>query len=241
MRKGATSKPIPIGQPRPLVADDLERLKEPRYVAQAPQRLRDSHHMIARLAASGLRPFEIAQKTTYSSVRIVQLLASPAMEELVAQYRKKVDEAFEENTDQFFSLITSNMLAAERHIADHIAELDEKGELLPVRTALAISRDAADRTGYGKIQTNINKNVDFAAALERAIARSGKQIEGTIAQPGADLPRVGAPPSSPRTLSVVEPQVTPVLEQQPAAKTTHPPTPTRPAAAQPQPLIRRRA
>jgi hypothetical protein len=185
MRKGAVPAPIPIGQPIPMVATDLERFREQRYVASTPQKLRDSHHMIARLAASGLRTYEIEERTGYSYVRIRDLLASPAMEELIAQYRKKVDEAFVQSQDQFFTLATRNMLAAERHIADHIAELDETGELLPVRTALAISRDAADRFGYGKKTQNLNINVDFAAQLERAIARSGKGpvLDGAPAQP----------------------------------------------------------
>ena len=174
MRKGATQQPIPIGQPTPLAAKDLERLKDPRFVATSPQTLRDSHHMIARLAAMGLRIFQIAERTGYSYQRVRALLDSPAMEELVAQYRRKVDEEFVEGADAFFSLATQNMLAAERHIADHIAELDQTGELLPVRTALAISRDAADRFGYGKKTQNLNINVDFAAQLERAIQRSGK-------------------------------------------------------------------
>ena len=204
MRKGAVPSPIPIGQPTPLAAKDLERLKDPRFVASTPQKLRDSHHMVARLTAAGNKPGEVAIATGYSRERITALLSSPAMEELVAQYRLKVDEAFVENQDTFFALATQNMLAAERHISDHIAELEETGELLPVRTALAISRDAADRFGYGKKTQNLNINVDFAAQLERAIQRSGKTIEGTT-QPAVasqrraepPLPRVGPQPRSP--------------------------------------------
>jgi hypothetical protein len=192
MKKGAIAKPIPIGEWVPLIAADLERLKEQRYVPSTPQKLRDSHHMIARLRASGLRGFQIAERMGYSSVRVNDLLNSPAMEELVAQYRLKVDEAFVENQDAFFEVATRNMMAAERHIADHIAELDETGELLPVRTALAISRDAADRFGYGKKSQQTNINVDFASALEKAIARSGKVIEGSSSAsqnpPGAHSP-----------------------------------------------------
>lgn len=238
MRKGAIPQPIPIGQPTALVAADLERLKQPRFVASTPQKLRDSHHMIARLAAAGLRPFEIEQKTTYSRVRIIQLLASPAMEELVAQYRKKVDDTFVESVDKYVELATGNMLAAERHIADRIAELDEQGELLEVRTALAISRDAADRFGYGKKSQVTNLNVDFAAQLERAIARSGKQIEGTTAQPSSYLQQAGVPPSFPRTSSVPVPAAN--VRQLATAQSSRP-TQTQQPAAQAQPLIRRRA
>jgi len=206
MHKGATAKPIPIGQPEPLIAADLERLKEQRYTPSTPQKLRDSHHMIARLSASGLRGYQIAERMGYSSVRVNDLLNSPAMEELVAKYRAKVDEAFVENVDGFFEIATRNMLAAERHIADHISDLDEAGELLPVRTALAISRDAADRFGYGKKSQQTNINVDFASALEKAIARSGKVIEGTSAQPTTSR---ASPPPLPRSEARVSPDVSP--------------------------------
>jgi len=238
MHNGPLAKPIPIGQPIPLVASDLERLKKPRFVPQSPQTIRDSHHMIARLAAAGLRHDDIAQRTGYSRIRVQSLLASPAMDELVAQYRKKIDEAFVENIDAFFSLATQNMIAAERHIADQIAELDEKGELLPVRTALAISRDAADRFGYGKKTQNLNINVDFAAQLERAIARSGKTLEGNATEVASTTQHEARsiPSRSPRPTST-EPAIHRQLE---AASSRTMPSNTRSLGTQ-SPLLRRRA
>ena len=173
MRNGPTPN-IPIGEPRALVASDLERLREPRFVATSPQKLRESHHMIARFAALGLDNTEVGTRTGYSRERVGVLLDSPAMKELVAKYRAKIDETYVKQVDTFFELATGNMLAAERHIADTIAELDEQNELLPVRTALAISRDAADRFGFGKHTSQTNTNINFAAKLEAAIARSGK-------------------------------------------------------------------
>jgi len=214
MHRGAVSAPIPIGQPRALTAPDLERLRETRFVATSPQKLRDSHHMVARLTAAGNTPIEVAHLTGYSRERVTVLVNSPMMKELIAQYRQKVDQAFVENQDAFFAMATANMLAAERHIADQIAELDEAGELLPIRTALAISRDAADRFGYGKKTQNLNINVDFAAQLERAIARSGKQIDGSVAQPAP-----GSPPSARRAVGLA-----------PASQ---------PSAAPPQRILRR--
>lgn len=179
MQKGAIAQPIPIGQPTALVASDLERLRDTRYVASSPQKLRDSHHMIARLAATGLRPNKIAEQTGYSYQRVRDLLDSPAMQELVAKYRLRVDESFIENTDEFFSAATSNMLIAERMIADTLAEADASGELPSLRTLDAISQGRADRFGYPKKTHQTNVNIDFAAQLEKAIARSGKTIEGT--------------------------------------------------------------
>lgn len=216
MKRGAVAQPIPIGQPVPLTAPDLERLKQPRYVASTPQKLRDSHHMIARLSASGLRGFQIAERMGYSNVRVNDLLNSPAMQELVAQYRLKVDEAFVENVDEFFSAATSNMLLAERMISDTLAEADSSGELPSLRTLDAISQGRADRFGYPKKTHNLNVNLDLADQLEKAIARSKKgPTLNSVAEPGEV--RQLAPASSLR------------------------PYPTQEPTAQPQPLLRRRA
>lgn len=201
LRNGPTPKPIPLaGAPTPLVAADLERLKQPRHVPQAPQRIRDSHHMMARLSAAGLNHKEVAERLGYSRERVQVIVNAPAMQELIATYRAKIDERFEEQIDAFIELSTRNMMAAQRHIADHISDLDDAGELLPVRVALAISSDSADRVGYGKHSTQTNLNVDFAAQLEKAIARSGKGpvLESRPVQPVASTAQTPAALSPPR-------------------------------------------
>src|SRR6266705_2514035 len=60
----------------------------------------------------------------------------------------------------------------QRMLLEEYEELDERGERPPIRTMLAVNADYADRTGFGKRQTNVNINVDFAAQLDRAIKRS---------------------------------------------------------------------
>lgn len=198
MRKGPQA-PLPlIFQPRELRREDLARLQGDRGVLGIPQKLRESHHRVARLAATGMMNKEIAERTGYSTARIATLINSPAMKELIATYRQKIDEAFFASQDEYYELATANMLAAERHIRDHIDQADENDELIPLNMALKISRDAADRFGYGKHQTNTNLNVDFAKMLENAIARSRasrepaspRVIEGssveTPALPGSD-------------------------------------------------------
>lgn len=179
MKRGPspTLKPVPIGAPVPLRREDLELLHQGNRSQASIKRLRASHHKIARLAARGLDNKAIAAYTGYTRERVGQLVNSPAMRELIAVYAEKVQEKEDEALDAYIALKTENMMAAERHIHDHIAELDEAGELLPVKTALAISADGADRTGYGKRETRVNVNVDLAAALERAIKRSGKEIK----------------------------------------------------------------
>lgn len=190
---------VRVGEPRPLTRDDVNSLSKKREHVGIPAKLRESHHMVARLVASGARNKIIAEHTGYSDMRIAQLRQSPAFQQLVSTYKAMIDGEFLEEADAYAKLAFGNMIAAERHIADHLADADEMGELIPIKTALAISRDAADRFGYGKRQTNLNVNVDFAAKLEDAIRRSGKLIDSapggsTISPP---LAPAQAPSSSP--------------------------------------------
>lgn len=178
-----------------------------------PAKLRESHHSVARLLALGMSHQDAADRTGYSYNRIQQLSEAPAMKELVAKYRSKLDDSFALSADEYHTLLFSNMVAAERHISDQIAELDEVGELLPISKALAIARDGADRLGYGKKrESTVNINLDFAARLEGAIARSGKVIDvsrsdstgaASRSNPVGSLPRVEASrsASAPQALS----------------------------------------
>lgn len=163
---------------RELTRDDLACLRDKRTTSII-SRFRDPHHRVARLAATGLRPAELAEKCGFSLARIYVFLSDPAFQDLVSSYRRKVDEGFVESQDEYYTLATSNMVKAERQLAEKLDKADEEGELLPVRDLLAISRDAADRFGYGKKTTNLNINVDFAKRLEQARQRSGRQTSAT--------------------------------------------------------------
>lgn len=180
MKHGPAADPIYIGEPKPLARSDLDQLKERgRTPTNTIKRIRDSHHMIARLTAMGLKPGVVADRMGMTRERVTQLAASPAMIELIAIYRQKVDERFSENADAFFEVASRNMMAAQRHIADRFSELDDEGELMPLREALAVAADSADRVGYGKLATKVNINTDFASQLERAIKRSAKVVDVT--------------------------------------------------------------
>lgn len=187
---------------RPLTRDDLALLidkrmgEDGRPIIGVVRRFRDTHHRIARLFASGLRIGEVVERSGYSYPRVKTLADDPAFQELIAKYREKVDEAFVQNADAFYEVATSNMLKAEVQLAEHLDRAEEEGELLPAKTLIAISRDAADRFGYGKRQTNLNVNADFASLLERAILRSGKTIEGGLASDPQSPPRTGTAPAT---------------------------------------------
>ena len=158
---------------RPMVESDLEYLRQP-SVGIRVKTIRESHHKIARLIASGLPLYEVAEQTGYSYIRVTTLSKDPSIMELVANYRNLLTEDWRETQSTFQALAMHNMVAAERQLADKIDAADAADELLPTRELLAISSDRMDRFGYGKKNMNVNVNVDFAAKLEAAIARTKK-------------------------------------------------------------------
>lgn len=170
-----------------LTREDLGALRQKRQLPVVT-RLRDPHHLLARLLASGLRQAEAAYRAGYSVARVVQLEADPTFRELIQSYRAQVTEAFAEQTETFVALATGNMLKAERMIAEKLEAAEEGEAEVPLKTLLSISRDAADRLGHGKKTTSVNVNVDFAGKLERARTRS-KTIDGTTGPARGD----GAP------------------------------------------------
>lgn len=191
-----------LGPPRPLTKEDLALLTEKRDTDSKPvvQRFRDSHHMVARLFAMGLRPSQISQRVGYSINRLATFQKNPAFDALVQHYRELVNEAYKEEADSFMEMATSNMRKAERILADRLdASEDEDGDQLSVPQLVAITSDRMDRFGYGKHSTNLNVNVDFASRLEKARARSMKVIASsgagtnTPTQPVLEAPRALVP------------------------------------------------
>lgn len=169
-----------LGQGRPKKSPAILAVREltaadlltPKGRAPAVKVLRDSHHMVARLVAMGLRSGEVAERTGYSLVRISILKADPAFLDLVASYRADVNEAWRTETNEYFSTVAHNRTMSARLINDTLAEADV-GDI-PLNQLVAIHADSADRTGYPKLKAALNVNLDFASQLDQAIERSKK-------------------------------------------------------------------
>lgn len=191
-------RPMKIESLRVITRDDLPRLVQKRnYISEGPQKLRESHHWIARLLAMGKLTYrDIAKHTGYSESRIGVLAATPAMKELVAKYHDKFDHSFMEVVQDFGAIATANLVHAERMLRDRLHEADEEGETIPVRDLIAIVSDRADRFGYNKKTTNVNINVELAGKMEGLRRRDAKVINGTAVpelKTLGDTPRVVLP------------------------------------------------
>ena len=153
-------------------------------MSEAPSviQYRDSHHRIAQMFAMGCTPSMIRRQTGISIRRLSLLSADPTFNELIAGYTQRAEAKLELAQDAFMDTAISNMLRAELQIADHLDQSEETGELMPVNILDKISQGRADRFGYSKHST-MRVEHDFATALDKAIARSGKgeamrEIEG---------------------------------------------------------------
>jgi len=241
LHRGKISTKPEILSVRPLTREDLALVMEKRVgedgrpIQGAVRRFRDPHHRVARLFAAGLRIQEVADRSGYSYQRVHTLSTDPAFQELIAKYREKVDASFVANVDEFYDLATSNMRKAETMIAERLEAAEEEDIDIPLKTLVDISGDRMDRFGYGKRQTNLNVNADFASLLEKAIARSGKTIEAVV-NPSSRL----APPRESLPLASEE---SPIEAQAPPQSPERPLRPNVPVAQGPQSadVIRRRA
>src|SRR5215467_6225029 len=88
--RGRPPKRPAISHVRELSLADLAGLK--RAKPNPIKRFRDSHHLMARLFASGLRVSEVAELTGYSISRVSIFHNDPAFQNLVASFRKVEDE-----------------------------------------------------------------------------------------------------------------------------------------------------
>jgi hypothetical protein len=152
--------------------------------------------------AAGLQLKEVAELTgrSYASVKILQ--QDPAFKELVAHYRGMITAEFVREADPVISYLRDNAVKAQAMLSDKLDAAMEANEFLPTRDLLGIAELGLDRTGYGKVNKNVNVNVDFAASLEAARNRSARvrapQIEASALAPQSPPSDSDVPPVSDR-------------------------------------------
>ena len=176
--RNTRGKPYHILAVRPLQEPDLAALREKSAPMARIQNIRDSHHAVARMMASGLNNLQISQIVGISLPTAARYRRDPAIQELVAHYRALVTEEWLEEVDTISQMSVSAIAKGLRTIHDHFDDADARGELVPMNRALSVVSDLMDRFGYGKKTSSVNLNVNYAAELEAAIQRQrAKTIE----------------------------------------------------------------
>lgn len=180
--RGRKAQPVTITYVRDLEAADILKLAtvEAGIQARPVKELRQSHHTIARLLASGRHAeTEIASMTGYSISRISILKSDPAFQELLSYYRAMEAEQYKVAQGDMHERLASLGF-------DTIEKLHEKlldDEINDPKTLLAILEATTDRTGYGKQSTaNINVNHGLAPETLTAIREGRAPASGERAE-----------------------------------------------------------
>jgi hypothetical protein len=197
----AIASPIEITNLRELTRGDLAVLAQPRP-PNSLKELRDNHHRIARAIASGMSNIDVALACGVTPNRVSAFRSDPSMVELIAHYRSLKTADWLKEYDPVIDFLRSNALKAAAMTSDILDAKAEAGEVLPVRELLGIQEIGFDRTGYGKVNKNVNVNVDFAANLEAmrkrsSRAREPRQIEASAPRPQSPQGEVSSPPGRP--------------------------------------------
>lgn len=215
---GRPAKPLEGEIVRQLNSADLALLEIERGVkAPSLKKLRDSHHAIAKCIAQGLPNTDISVITGYSQSRISILKADPAFQELVAFYKDKVADVF----DEAISNAATKIASVRNDVLEELSDrLNDEPEKIATETLLDALKVTADRSGHGPASksTNVHLHVDLAdriAAGRRRVAQLGAPqtpqvsaapptIEGSAVRlpssgketpVGADTEREGGKPS----------------------------------------------
>lgn len=174
---------------------DLDDLGLHRPAHQGPptvQRLRDTHHSLARALAAGLNYIQAGTKTGYTATRVSMLMQDPAFQELVASYRAVVNDEFRDAGAATAENTFAGLALSARMMRDKLEKLDEEGELPSFGELQNNIRILGEFTGLSAAKRTINHNVNanlgdlLAAARARAFTPQGLApvLEPT---PGASL------------------------------------------------------
>ena len=151
-RRGNRKVKVDIEYVRDVTLDDLTLLAQP-AVAKGPviQRLRNSHHRIARMLAEGDKTIiAVSEASGYSPSRISALQSDPSFKELVEYYRGKIEEQYLDVHGQLADL-GMDMFDEIRHRLDQDPEQFTITQLLTIGEKLLNKTVAPDKT---KLQPN---------------------------------------------------------------------------------------
>lgn len=161
------------------VSDLVERAASPLPTSEAPSiaKLRQIHHEIARLLASGLNETEVAASTGYSISRISILKQDPSFKELLTYYSRKSEEVFVDVRKRLAMLGTDA-------VAELQDRLDFKPDSLTNTQLIEITKATLDRAGYNPVAKSENVQVlltgDELAKMKSKIGGTNVRVVDTL-------------------------------------------------------------
>lgn len=165
--QGRQSRPISFQVERDLTAEDLLELGTLEAPKAPPiKELRDNHHAIAKMLATGSKPGEVSRVLGIGGGRISILQADPAFAELLAYYRDLSKEEYARHEADMARQLHSLGVDS---IATLHERLLEEPDRFTAKDLASIITLTADRSGHGPTAT-VNNNVTHSLD-EAALAR----------------------------------------------------------------------
>lgn len=173
-RRSARAEPWQVAFDREIGPDDLLLLHSVMRLAPDPKaalaKIKDAHHTLAQLLASGKSPVEVSAITGYSPSRIYTLQADPAFKELLVHYTDQHVASVADIQGQVRHLA----LAAKQVLMDR---LEDEPEAFSNKDLKDILTAGLDRTGHGPTSNhniNINDPSRVIDKLKDALAEEGR-------------------------------------------------------------------
>ena len=176
--RGRSVKAVDAQYSRDLTPEDLRAPKAQTQTAKPLAKIRDAHHALARVLATGTSEGEASLITGYSPSRISILKADPQFQELLAFYRSTTVEGVTDFRQRMLNL----GMGALQELEDR---LDDNPDSFSPALLKDIVKDMADRTGHAPNKgpsVEVHLNSPLADRIKAARARveslnSGKVID----------------------------------------------------------------
>jgi hypothetical protein len=172
-RRGTRGRPsvaVSYSVLRPIEDEDLlaQAAANKPLKLEPLQKLRERHHMLARLISAGESNIAAAAATGFTKEYVSNLICNdPSFKELVEFYRDKVEEQFFSTTAQLAGL-------AQDVITELRERIESDAESFDNRELRGLMTDLLDRTGFGPSRTEkkditVNLATQLDAARQRAL------------------------------------------------------------------------
>jgi len=164
-----------------LVPEDFDELSAAPEPKSSLKRIRDHHHLIARLVAEGRRSTDIAAEVGLSISRVSILKSDPAFQQLVEMYRANINQL----RDAAFASTEAKMAFFYNEGWDYwIDRLLEDPDNIPPDTFFKILDHIGDRIGYAKTTKSVNLNMAAKAeSLAEIVAARRKRADEKLLEP----------------------------------------------------------
>lgn len=169
---GRQPKEVSVEFVRELTVADLNSPASQIQTPQPIKALRDTHHSLARLLATGMSEHEASLQTGYSPSRISILKADPTFQELLAFYRSRGEDSVADFRERMAVIGMSALsVLGER--------LEDKPEDFNNTQLRELARDMADRTGHAPAKApsaTVNINVGLSERMQAARERTAAAL-----------------------------------------------------------------